>query len=85
MLGRYTALGSMGIDVQEIIGTTAMTTETIQEITPAIKQMAVDYERVSPFVNFMADYWYTALALIFASGAAGAAVGSWFVLKRLEK
>ena len=75
----------LGIDWGEVVGTTQMTTQTIQEITPTIKKMAVDYDRVSPLVNYMADYWYSVIAIIVASGALGSAIGSWFVLKRLEK
>jgi len=81
MLGRY-QLGQL--DIREVAKTTMMTTETIEEITPAIKQIAADYARVSPGVNFVADYWYSVLALIFTISAAGSAVGAWFVLKKLK-
>lgn len=84
MLGRYNA-GGLGVDARSIIGTTVATQQTIEEIIPTVEKIAVDYERISPLVNFVADYWYTVLAVVFLTGAVGSTVGSWFVLRRLEK
>jgi hypothetical protein len=84
MLGRYNA-GGMGLNVQEVIGTTAATQKTIEEILPTVELIATDYQRVSPGVNFIADYWYTVLMALFLSSALGATFGSWFVLRKLKK
>ena len=81
MLGRYTMQG-LGVDVGGILGTTVATQKTIEEILPTVSMIAEDYEKISPLVNFTADYWYTVLAIIMATSALGAGVGAWSVLRK---
>lgn len=81
MLGRY--MGSL--DIKSVIGTASDAQETLVEIMPTIEMIAEDYVKVRPGVDFMSKYWYTVFIAIAFSTAIGAGVGSWFVLKRLEK
>ena len=82
MLGRYSNMRGLGINPGDIIGTTVATQRTIEEVLPTVRLIATDYERVSPVVNFVADYWYTVLAVILATSAFGAGLGAWFVLRK---
>ena len=78
MMGSYQLRGNT-------IDTIIETQRTMDEILPTVRQIATDYEKIAPGVDFMSKYWYTVLLMISFSAIAGSAVGSWFVLKRLEK
>ena len=73
------------VSIKETMETAGQAVRTTEEILPAVETMAQDYQRISPLVNFLADYWSVAAVTLAAIMAAGAAAGSWVVLKRLEK
>ena len=81
MLGKYDMSG-LGANPLDTIKQTLRTTE---DVLPAVEIMAEDYAKASPLVNFMIDYWAVALLGLSLVVAGGASVGSWIVLKRLEK
>jgi hypothetical protein len=84
MLGRYSPSG-LGASARDILGTTARTQETIEEIIPTVKNIADDYDKMRPGVQFLTKYWYTVLIILALASAGGSGLGSWFVLKRLKK
>jgi len=57
----------------------------VEEILPSVEVMAADYQKISPLVNFMADYWSVAIIGLALVVAGGAAAGAFLTLKRLDK
>ena len=78
MLGHY-GLGA------NILDTITSTQRTVDEMLPTINKAAEQYEKAAPGIDFAIDYWYTVLAVVALCGMGGAAIGSYLVLKRLEK
>lgn len=83
MLGKWTEQQLWGMG-QNPLDTVKQTLRTTEDVLPAVEVMAEDYVKVSPFINFLADYWAVALVITGATVAVGSAIGSWTVLKRLE-
>lgn len=78
MLGRFNGLG---ITAADIIGTTISTQKTLDEVIPSIQKMSVQYERVSPQIDFATKYWATTLVLLFGVMIAGSTLGGLFANK----
>ena len=89
MLGGYSinkpGMGNMGIDIRETIATVGQAQKTAQEIMPAVEVMAKDYERLSPKINFLMDYWPITLAVLFTTMAGGAFAGSYWVMRKARQ
>lgn len=81
----YYGMSGLGVDIRETLATAGQAVKTTEEILPAVEQMAADYQKASPLVNFLIDYWPIAVLLLSLTVAGGAAAGSMAVLKRLER
>ena len=83
--GRRQGMGNMGIDIRETIATVGQAQKTAQEIMPSVEIMAKDYERLSPKINFLMDYWPITLAVLFLTITGGAFAGSYWVMRKARK
>ena len=82
MLGKYTA-GLGRVDIPELLNAVEDTQETLEEITPAIKTVAQDYEaHISPMVNTVGTYWPAVLVGLAITTGIGSAFGSWLVWRK---
>jgi hypothetical protein len=72
-------LGSFGLGVtfKEAVGTAGRAIQTTDDILPAVKVMANDYQKASPAVNWLIDHWPVALVVVALTVAGGAFGGSY--------
>jgi hypothetical protein len=79
-------LGStLSFDAASLINTGSQALQTTQDVLPAVSVMAKDYERFSPKLNFLMDYWPITLAVLFLTMTGGAFTGSYMVMKRIRR
>lgn len=79
----YKGLGITSDDLRSTALSTIRTAQTMEEILPAVKVAANDYLKISPAVNWLADYWAVGLTLVGLTVMGGAAFGS-IVGQRIE-
>ena len=83
MLGRYDDRRLSG--VVEMLKTTDDVQQTLKEVLPTVKIIAKDYEKASPLVNFLIDYWPIALVILTLVITGSSFAGSYWVMKKLKK
>lgn len=48
----------------------------LSEVAPTLKTVAKDYDKASPYINVIIDYWPVALATTFVGVMLGSAIGT---------